>query len=592
MAFPPEFMEQLKAANPIADVVGEYVQLKRTGRDYICLCPFHNEKTPSCHIHPDREYFYCFGCHAGGDVINFLMRYHNLDYMETVKMLAERANMEIPDDSNNYTYQSGKQYRTTLADKKRVFEMNREAARFYYRQLFTPGGKGCLNYLINVRGLHSETIKRYGMGYAPNSWTALKDHMLGLGFTEKELLYAHLISSSQKNTKRTFDFYVDRAVFPFIDLRGNILGFSGRTLGGNKRKYINPIDSAFYDKNKYLFSLNIAKNAAVKTGRFILCEGNLDVTTLVQAGFEEAVASCGTGLTEGQLKLMNHYAKEIFICYDSDGARVKATHKAIELIRKCGFKASVITMKGAKDPDEYIKRFGAAAFGVLIDKAETALDFQLRTEREKLDMDTQRGRFDYKDAAVPILARIDKQSEYEYYVGETAREVGVSATAIDEEVKALRNGRRRSEKRREEKAVRDFSYIREQHGAQAALHKGEFNAEEMLITYLYYNPDRQAYLSERLPPEKFVTDFNRRVYSFLLERLAEGLDHSIGSMPEVFSLEEVGRITALLEKRLGEGITDETAEECIQSLLKYKPRQDFGSMSDEEFRALFNNGGS
>ena len=589
MAFPPEFTERIKAANPIADVIGEYVTLKRTGRDYVGLCPFHNEKTPSFHVHPDKEYFYCFGCQAGGDVITFLMRYQNLDYMETVKMLAERSNIEMPTESNNFTYESGqgsKRHRITLADKKRVFELNREAAKFYYKQLFTEDGRRCLHYLIDVRGLTAETIKHYGMGYAPNSWRALKNHMLGLGCTEKELEYAHLLMRSQKNPDNTFDFFVDRAVFPFIDLRGNILGFGGRTLGDDKRKYINPIDSAFYDKNKFLFSLNFAKNEAVKTGKFILCEGNLDVISLSQAGFGNAVASCGTALTEGQVKLLNSYANEIVICYDADEAGRKATLKAIDLIRSCGFKASVVTVKGAKDPDEYLKKFGASAFENLLEKAETALEYRLRIERERCDMTSQRGRFDYKDAAIPVLAAIDKKTEYEYYAKEVASAVEVSFTAIDEEVRALKEGRRRRERRREEQSVRNFTYMRDQITPEAALHTGEFNAEEMLLTYLYLNPDKIDYLAQELPPELFVTAFNRRVYAFLLERIKNGYDYSISSMPEIFSMDEISKITNMIARRQTEGLSNEVASECIQKLKSREGNVDFAGMTDDEVRAF------
>ena len=589
MAFPPEFTERIKAANPIADVIGEYVTLKRTGRDYVGLCPFHNEKTPSFHVHPDKEYFYCFGCQAGGDVITFIMRYQNLDYMETMRLLADRGNIEMPTESNNFTYETGqgsKRHRVTLADKKRVFEMNREAAKFYYRQLFTEDGKRCLHYLIDVRGLTAETIKHYGMGFAPGGWHALKDYMLSKGYTEKELEYAHLISKSEKNPNHTFDFFVNRAVFPFIDLRGNILGFGGRALGEDKRKYINPIDSAFYDKNKFLFSLNFAKNSAVKTGKFILCEGNLDVISLAQAGFDNAIASCGTALTEGQVKLLNSYANEIVICYDADEAGRKATLKAIDLIRSCGFKASVVTVKGAKDPDEFIRKYGAAAFGNLLEKAETALDYRLRIERERVDMSTQKGRFDFKDAVIPILAGIEKKTEYEYYAKEAAAAVEVSFTAIDEEVNALKTGRRRSEKRREEQSVRNFTNYRDSITPEASLHVGEFNAEEMLLTYLYLNPDKVGYIMQNLPPEAFVTAFNRRVYEFLLDRIKGGYDYSLSSMPEVFSMDEVSKITGMIARRQALSLTDEVASECIGKLNDRETNLDLAHMTDDEIRAF------
>ncbi|MCR5122493.1 MAG: toprim domain-containing protein, partial [Ruminococcus sp.] len=411
---------------------------------------------------------------------------------------------------------------------------------------------------------------------------------MGLGYTEQELEYAHLISRSQNNTKKTFDFYVNRAMFPFIDLRGNILGFGGRTLGDDKRKYINPMDSAFYDKNKFLFSLNIAKNEAVKTGKFILCEGNLDVVSLTQAGFENAIASCGTALTEGQVKLLNTYANEIVICYDADEAGRKATLKAIDIIRGCGFKASVLTVRGAKDPDEFIKKYGAAAFGNLLEKAETALDYRLRIESERFDMTSQRGKFDFKDAAVPILAGIDKKTEYEYYAKKVADSVEVSFTAIDEEVNAFKSGKRRKEQRREEQSVRNFSYLRETISPDISQHTGEFNAEEMIVTYLYLNPDKCNYLSQILPSNKFLTEFNRRVYEFLLDRISGGFDHSLSSMPESFSVDEIGRITAMIVRRQEEGLTDEVAHECIERLNSYKPKRDLGSLTEDEIRAFMN----
>ena len=301
MPLPIDFIERLKAANPIAEVMSSYVTLKRTGRDYVCLCPFHNEKTPSCHIHPDKEYFHCFGCGAGGDVITFTMKYNNLDYWEAVKLLAERGGVPLPEDNG---------YDSKRTDtRKRFYEMNKTAARFFYHQLKTPQGKECLDYLINKRKLSIETIKKYGMGFAPNSWSALKSYMLSEGFTEEELEQGSLISRSQKNTRNTFDFFVNRAMFPFIDLAGHIVGFGGRALTpDDKRKYLNSKDTLVYSKNRFLFSMNFAKNAAVKDKTILLCEGNLDVISLNQAGFENAVASCGTALTPEQAKIISNYA--------------------------------------------------------------------------------------------------------------------------------------------------------------------------------------------------------------------------------------------------------------------------------------------
>ncbi len=361
MPLPVEFIERLKAANPIADVIGTYVTLKRSGRDYVCLCPFHNERTPSCYVHPDKEFFHCFGCHAGGDVITFIMRYNNLDYWEAVKFLAERGNVPLPED-RTYDSKAGNK-------RKRIYEMNKKAARFFYDQLRSPEGKPCRDYLAR-RGLTAATVKKYGMGFAPNSWSKLKSYMLSEGYTEQELEEASLISRSQKNYQNTFDFFVFRAMFPFIDLRGNIVGFGGRTLDVNeKRKYLNSKDTPVYNKNSFLFSMNFAKEISVKSKKILLCEGNLDVISLNQSGFENAVASCGTALTPQQAKLISNYSDEAVLCYDSDEAGQKATKRAIGILRECGLKVSVVTMEGAKDPDEYINKFGKAKFEHILGKA-------------------------------------------------------------------------------------------------------------------------------------------------------------------------------------------------------------------------------
>lgn len=582
MPLPADFLERLKASNPIVEVMSEYVTTKRSGRDYVCLCPFHNEKTPSCFIHPDREYFHCFGCGAGGDVITFIMKYRNLDYMETVKYLAERANLEMPLDSyNNYSGNS------TTAKRKRMYDMNRDAARFFYSQLFTPEGKPCLHYLINVRGLKSQTIKRYGMGYAPNSWTALKNHMMSLGYTEKELEEGNLISRSKNNTKKSFDFFVNRAMFPFIDLTGHIVGFGGRTLGDDKRKYVNSRDSIVYNKENFLFSLNIAKNAAAKTGKLLLCEGNLDVISLTQAGFENAVASCGTALTAKQVKLMSTYAKEVVICYDSDEAGQKAAQRAITLLGQAGLKTSVIRMKGAKDPDEYVKKFGAAAFGVLLDKADGAVNYRLSVERAKHDMESDSGKQDYRHGAEKIIAALESAADREYYGRKLAQESGLSYTVIEQDINSLRRREYRARQKTESRKLINFDDRRRNVAPDAAANYGESQAEEMLISYLYDNPDSLQRLEENIPPGKFVTAFNRRVYEFVLTRMKAMEDYSVSSMNEVFSTDEIGKITHILERGRNEGITAEVADDCIKKLLEYKPKVDVSQLSDEQWLERF-----
>ena len=519
MALPAEFVDRLKAANPIAEVMGSYVNLKRTGRDYVCLCPFHNEKTPSCHVHPDKEFFHCFGCGAGGDVITFTMKYNNLDYWEAVKLLADRGGLTLPEETFFRNNQG-------VDKRKRLYEINKTAARFFFDRLKSDEGKTCREYLVR-RGLKAQTVQKYGMGFAPNSWTALKTYMLGEGFTEQELIDASLISRSQKNTKNTYDFFVNRAMFPFIDLRGNIVGFGGRALSNeDKRKYLNSKDTLVYQKNKFLFSMNFAKNAAVKDKKILLCEGNLDVISLNQAGFENAVASCGTALTPEQVKLISNYADEVIICYDSDEAGQKATRKAINLLSEAGLKTNVIKMADAKDPDEYINKFGEVKFRHLLDNADGAVNFELNRCREGLDLETDTGKVDYMKRVYRVLAQIKSPVERDVYISKIANEQGISKVAISQEINYMIFKARKQRQRQEDRElINHVSRRRDEINPEASTHYRESIAESGIIYYLYNNPDFCSEALEKLPAEKFVTSFNKRVYQALTERIKNNEDH-------------------------------------------------------------------
>lgn len=578
MALPAEFVDRLKAANPIAEVMGSYVNLKRTGRDYVCLCPFHNEKTPSCHVHPDKEFFHCFGCGAGGDVITFTMKYNNLDYWEAVKLLADRGGLTLPEETFFRNNQG-------VDKRKRLYEINKTAARFFFDRLKSDEGKTCREYLVR-RGLKAQTVQKYGMGFAPNSWTALKTYMLGEGFTEQELIDASLISRSQKNTKNTYDFFVNRAMFPFIDLRGNIVGFGGRALSNeDKRKYLNSKDTLVYQKNKFLFSMNFAKNAAVKDKKILLCEGNLDVISLNQAGFENAVASCGTALTPEQVKLISNYADEVIICYDSDEAGQKATRKAINLLSEAGLKTNVIKMADAKDPDEYINKFGEVKFRHLLDNADGAVNFELNRCREGLDLETDTGKVDYMKRVYRVLAQIKSPVERDVYISKIANEQGISKVAISQEINYMIFKARKQRQRQEDRElINHVSRRRDEINPEASTHYRESIAESGIIYYLYNNPDFCSEALEKLPAEKFVTSFNKRVYQALTERIKNNEDHSITSFNGEFSPDEVGKITSILEKYRNMGIDKSVVYEYIQLLQGYteKPAQK-NDMTDDEF---------
>ena len=567
MPLPQDFIDRLKAANPIDEVMGSYVTLKRAGRDYVCLCPFHNEKTPSCHIHPDKEFFHCFGCGAGGDVITFVMKYHNLDYWEAVKMLAERGNVPLPENTG-YS-DAGAQ------NKKRIYEMNKQAARFFYSQLKTEAGKACLDYLINKRKLSVETIKKYGMGFAPNSWSALKTHMMSLGYSEQELIDASLISRSVHNTKKTFDFFVNRAMFPFIDLTGHIVGFGGRALSADdKRKYLNSKDTACYNKEKFLFSLNFAKNAAVKNRQIILCEGNLDVISLNQAGFENAVASCGTALTDRQARSLTQYADHIIICYDSDEAGQKATSKAINILENTGFKTTVVKMKGAKDPDEYLKLYGAARFKNLLKGSQGSVEYELTKRREGIDTDTDIGKIDYLKRAYGVLAGLNSPVERDIYTSRLSEEFGISKEAIRQEVEAQRrNARKQQEKREWQRTVTFTDKKRDDINPEAFEHPKEDYAEQGIIYFLFANPDSCDEVCKLVTPQEFVTSLNRRIFESLVTKIQTAQDFSVASFNAEFSPDEVGKIVSLMDKYEKLSVDMNVCRDYINVLKQYARKQ-------------------
>ena len=575
-----EFKERLKAANPIEEVMGAYVTLKRMGRDYICLCPFHNEKTPSCHVRPDQEYFHCFGCGAGGDVVTFVMRYMNLEYIDAIKWLADRAGLEMPEDSD-YKKKTG-------LSRERAIQMNKDAARFFFDKLRSPEGKVCLDYLVNKRGLTIDTIKKYGMGYAPNSWNELKNHMMSLGYKENELEQMSLISRSQHNTKNTFDFFVNRAMFPFIDLTGNIVGFGGRDLSDkDKRKYLNSKENLLYKKNKFLFSLNFAKNSAARDKTLLLCEGNLDVISLNQAGFEGAVASCGTSLTPQQVKSISNYADRVVICYDSDGAGQKATSRAIALFNEVGIQADVIHMEGAKDPDEYVRKFGADHFRALINHSQGGIMYEVKKCREGLDIDTPEGNSEYVMKACRVIADLPYPAQRGVYINELAKETGVNGELIGQQVNAVINKRKKAfEKKDWQRTVTFTNTPRDKINPEANAHPRETAAEKGLIYYIFRNPDRNKDVLEKISPDDFVTELNRRIFRSLTEKISNNLDYSISSFNDEFSPEEMGKITEIVENYSNITVDYDTAQDYIKVLVDYKnkdEKMDFSSASDEDF---------
>ena len=504
---PEGFLQELKARSDIAEIAASYISLKRRGRNLIGLCPFHSEKTPSFNLYPENGSFYCFGCGAGGDVITFIRKIENLDYMEAVRFLAQRAGLQVPE--NNVDDSLAKQ-------KARIFEINRESARFFHQELLSAGGNAGLEYLQN-RGLSLKTIRHFGLGFSPASRFELIDYLKKKGFLDEELVQANVAFRSR--TGRIVSRFFDRVMYPIIDLRGNVIAFGGRILGDGKPKYLNTSDTPVFRKSNGLFAMNFAKNFCQE--QLILAEGYMDVIALHQAGFQNAIATLGTALTIEQARLMARYTKEVVISYDSDTAGQKAAARAISILRDTGVAVKVLTIPGSKDPDEYIRSFGdqgAARFKQLLQNSGNDVEYRLQKIKNSCDLATSEGKVSYLTAAVEVLATLENRIEQEVYAGRLAEEIGIDRSAI---LLQIGKSRKKIIKNQQQKTFRAFqqniSGITDTINPEKSKHLRACRAEEALIAFLFNNPDRAKTISEKMPPEKFCTEFNRRVSSVIGE---------------------------------------------------------------------------
>jgi len=568
-----EFLYNLRNANPIETVMGGYVNMIRRGRNYVCSCPFHSEKTPSCTVFTDTQNFYCFGCGAGGDVITFIMKIENLTFPEAVKLLAQRSGMEVPAFGNK---DSGYAKRKT-----RIYEMNRIAANFYYTNLIKGADKTGLSYFAN-RKLTPQTIKKYGLGYASDSWNELTDVLRSKGYSDEEMVDAWL--AGHKNG-RTFDMFRKRVMFPIVDLRGNIIGFGGRVLDDSQPKYLNTGKTPVFDKGSNLFSMNFAKNSNAK--RLILCEGYMDVIAVNQAGFENVVATLGTAITPDQARLISHYAEEVIVAYDSDGAGQKATQKAINHFADVGLRTKILHMEGAKDPDEFIKKFGRDRFRLLIDGSNDANDFMLDKCEEGLDLSTDIGRVELLKRTAKVLAGIESPLEREVYISRTSKKCDIPVQVLKTHIDTMLRKNSRSAKNTEWRNIKaKTSYIRDDINPDAVSNKKEARAEETIISYLLNRPQEYEDIEKLAPPQTFVTAFNKKVYTALLDRLKNSEKFSLSLLSDEFSTDEMGRISGIAAKKRNVDITRDVVADCAKVLKDNKPAAN-GELSNDELLELF-----
>jgi len=571
MAFPDEFLYQLKLANPVDSVISSYVNLKRSGHDAVGLCPFHSEKTPSFHVYNDTQSFYCFGCGAGGDVITFIKRIENLEYIEAIKLLAQRGGLDVPEDSRD---------NKAAMLKKRIYEINRETANFYFRQLVSGADKRGLQYFAG-RKLRPETIKKYGLGYAPSGWHTLSTHLHSLGFTNREMLAADVVRLG-KDEKSVYDTFRERVIFPIIDLRGNVIAFGGRILGDGSPKYLNTSETPVFQKKRNLFSLNFAKNSPLK--RMILAEGYMDVIAINQAGFENVVATLGTSLTGEQARILKTYADDVIIAYDSDSAGQKATQRAINLLSEAGLNTRIIKMEGAKDPDEFLKKFGPHRFKLLLDNSDGAINFELAKCKEGLDTETDTGKVELLKRSVKVLSMIYNRLERDVYISRVARENDISIDILRAQIDSEIKKRRNSEKKSEWTAIKSKPYYSDPLVPEASKALKEVKAEEGILAYLFRYPDKIETVMSSMTDDCFITEFYRRVYNVLCMKIQNINAFSFSIFSDEFNNEEMGRITGIEAKNKEIVITEQNLHDYIKILLDYKnnPIKNKDSYSDDD----------
>ena len=580
MALSDEFLDDLRRRADIESTVSSYVSLKRKGKILTGLCPFHNEKTPSFTVYPENGSFYCFGCGVGGDVITFVRRMENLDYMEAVKQLADRAGMALPEDG----------YDDTLAKKRTaVLAANRAAAKFFHAQLYTEQGRRALDYFLD-RGLAPETIRHFGLGFAPNDWRALKRHLNEQGFDDVLLESANLLRRSDKNGKVSYyDNFRNRVMFPIIDPRGNVIAFGGRVLDDSKPKYINTSDTLVYKKSNGVFALNFAKNG--NDGKLIIAEGYMDVIALHQAGFTNAVACLGTALTKEQANLLSRYADTIILSYDADEAGQKATARALGIFGTTGMEIKVLHLEGGKDPDEIIKNYGAQRFQAIIDGAANDTEYRLLKARQGIDLATDDGKVKYLSVAAEILAEIGSPVEVDVYASRLAHELGVDKLAIQSQVKYKREGlKKRRAVKREQEQTRLLINGQNTKNPERAQHLRAAKAEETLIASLMRNPDFYNKLKDGLSADYFVTALNRRIFSVVLSRLEEGGNTEPYFLSSEFTPDEMDEVERIFRSAAQLSNTVDECADCIKILKEEKNKPETvkaSELSDEDFAKLF-----
>lgn len=569
------FLQELKLKTDVVDVVSSYVSLKKRGNTYVGLCPFHNEKTPSFTVYENTQSFYCFGCGAGGDSVSFMRKIENLDYIDAVKLLAQRAGMQMPDDG----------YDDSISKKRRtILQINRETAKFYHAYMMSEQGKIGLQYYLD-RGLSMKTIRHFGLGYAPNQWDALLKHLKSKGFSVTDMAAAGVV---RKGEKGYYDYFRNRVMTPIIDVRGNFIAFGGRVLDDSKPKYINTSDTLVYKKTNEVFGLNYAKDSGKDS--LILCEGYMDVIAMHQAGFTNAVAGCGTALTNEQVRLISRYAKEVILVYDNDEAGQKALNKAISLFDQIDIGISIPTLSGGKDPDEIIKNLGRARFEDMLDGASNEVEFAIMKLRKNFNLQTTQGKSQFAGEVVKVLANATP-IEQDLYLSRLSDELGIEKRAIQAQLSEYVRRRSNGRKKREFSKIidDDLRKIRKE-SFDADTSTVSLKAQERVIGLLMTYPDCYL-LCNDFNVDEFTPGFYKKAFQTVKERIEDNLSLDLIMFNEVFTDEEMGKFTHIVSSSQNSSNPKKEFTDCLNIINREYTKQNSKStseMNDDDFRNFFN----
>ena len=568
MAFPPSFIDELIARNPIQDVVGQYVNLRRSGANLFGLCPFHGEKTASFSVAPDKGIYYCFGCHKGGGTINFMMEVEGLSYPDAVRALAKRAGMEVPEDE---------QYQSRYRQQERLWALMKEAARYFHGKLYSPEGAEGLAY-AQKRGMPKGTLTKFGIGFAPNSWNGLCEAMRAKGYTDQELKDAGLVS--EKNG-RIYDRFRNRLMFPIIDTRGNIIGFGGRVMDDSTPKYLNSPETLIFNKRKNLFGLNLAKKS--KLGYLILVEGYMDAIALHQYGFDCAVASLGTSLTEEHATLLSRYTEQVYLIYDADEAGQRAAQRAIPMLERAGLRIKVLKVRDAKDPDEFLKKFGPDKFKLLLEESANRVEYQLNAIRSKYDIREDDQKIRYVHEAAELISTLGSSVQREVYGGRVAESAGISMEAMKLEVnKAFKRRMAIQRKKEEREKLAPAKALQPKERSIRYDNMKSAMAEEGILAQILRDPSLLADCG-KLRGGDFSVPLLGKVFDDLNSRYHQGLEVSL-SVLEV-SAEEMSHLAGITHRHQGT-VNADAFRDCVNTVLAQ--HQSAGVSNDDDLMALRN----